>query len=434
MLEAAGFEAYVVGGCVRDAIMGRKPGDWDICTSALPEQTKAVMGAAGVKCADTGIKHGTITVIVDGEAFETTTYRSDGSYSDGRHPDSVEFLTSIEGDLARRDCTVNAMAYNPERGLVDLYGGQDDISAHVLRCVGDPVTRFTEDGLRILRGLRFASVLGFEIDPKTSAAIHDMRELLSSVSVERLWIEFSKLLCGTRCVEVLREFSDVVAMIIPELEPEFGFDQKNPFHVYDVWEHTLHTLQAAPPEMNATVRFALLLHDIGKPSCFFMGDDGVGHAYGHEKAGEGIARAICERLHTPRETRETVAYLVRWHMFSIPETPKAMRRFLVKHGETRTRQLFAVRACDKSGIGRGQMPDAPMSIAFAKAEKLLEEQLAEQPVFGIRDLAINGRDLLELGFPQGPELGRELNRLLEAVVDGELENTREALLVRAADM
>lgn len=431
LLESSGFEAYVVGGCVRDAILGRKPNDWDITTSALPEQVESVLTSAGLKCIETGLQHGTVTAIANHQPFEVTTFRQDGPYSDGRHPDSVEFVKHVEGDLARRDFTINAMAYNPKRGLVDCFGGQQDLQAGILRAVGNPYDRFEEDALRIVRGLRFAARLGFAIEEETSRAMHELRGLLDNVAVERVWVEFSGLLCGPYASDVLREYADIVFTIIPELEPEFKFDQHNPFHKFDVWEHTLHALEAAPPEMDATMRFALLLHDIGKPHCLTFDEEGKGHAYGHEKVGEPIVDSVCRRLKLSRADREDVVHLVRHHMFSIPDTDKAMRRFLLKHGPKRAQDLFEIRRCDKSGIGRGQMPGTPMSIAFAKAEELMDEQLNADPVFGVKDLAINGSDLIVLGMKPGPAIGQVLQGLLNAIVDEELPNEREALLARA---
>lgn len=428
LLEAAGHEAYVVGGCVRDALMGRVPNDWDITTSAKPEQIKAAAADAGLKTVDTGIKHGTVTVIVNHEPFEVTTYRADGTYSDGRHPDYIEFLDRIDGDLARRDFTINAMAYNPTRGLVDHFGGQRDLEAGILRAVGDPRERFTEDALRIVRGLRFAARLGFTIEPETSNAMHELRNLLDDIAVERIWIEFAGLLCGPYAVPVLREYHDIVFVIIPELAVEYEFDQHNPFHVYDVWEHTLHALEAAPPDMDATVRLALLLHDIGKPHCLVIDEEGRGRALGHDKEGEPIAREVCKRLKLSRAQCETVTHLVAHHMFHIPDTERAMRRFLVRHGERHAQELFAIRRCDKIGLGHEQPPDNPMSVAFAKAEKLMDEQLNAEPVFGIKDLAVNGLDLIELGMEPGPSIGNVLQTLLEAVVDGDVSNEREALI------
>ena len=410
------------------------PNDWDITTSAKPDEIKEAVFAAGLPCIDTGIAHGTVTALVDHVPFEVTTYRADGAYSDGRHPDSVEFLDRIDGDLARRDFTVNSMAFNPRTGLVDHFGGIDDLNAGILRAVGNPVERFTEDALRIVRGMRFAAIFGFEIEDETAAAIHELRHLLNGITVERIWVEFSGLLCGEYAVPVLRKYADVVFEIIPELEPELGFDQHNNFHKYDVWEHTLHTLGAAPTDMDATVRFALLLHDIGKPQCLTFDDQGRGHAYGHEKVGEPIAADICRRLKLSRAQREAVAYYVRWHMFSIPDTTKSMRRFLVKHGPERAQTLFDIRRCDKIGLGTVQAPESKLNVAFARAEQLMEEQLNAQPVFGVRDLAVSGEDVIELGVPQGPAVGEMLNELLRAVVDDELPNERDALLEYARSL
>ena len=428
LIEAAGYEAYVVGGCVRDALLGCAPNDWDITTSARPDQIKSAMACAGLTCVDTGIAHGTITVLVQQMPFEVTTYRSDGTYSDGRHPDSVAFLEQVDGDLARRDFTVNAMAYNSRTGIVDRFGGRDDLAANTLRAVGDARMRFSEDALRIVRGLRFAAMFGFEIETRTAQAMHELRGLLAQVAVERIWAELAGMLCGAYAVPVIRAYSDVIFSILPELEPEYGFDQHNPFHRYDVWEHTLHAFAAAGPDMSATVRFALLIHDIGKPHCLTFDENGRGHTYGHDKVGEPIARELCERLKLPKAEREQIVHLVRWHMFSIPDTEKSMRRFLLRHGVEGARQLFELRRCDKLGLGRGPMPDAPLSIAFRRAEALMDEQLAARPVLSVKDLAVNGHDLIGLGIEQGPEIGALLQQMLLKVVDGELPNNRAALL------
>ena len=435
LLEGAGFEAYVVGGCVRDAIMGRIPNDWDITTSAKPEETKTVLARASIQTADTGIRHGTITAIIGSVPFEITTYRSEGTYSDGRHPDSVSFLDRIDGDLARRDFTINAMAYSPIRGFVDRFSGREDIEKKLIRAVGEPEKRFGEDALRILRCIRFASQLGFSIDPKTSRAVHESRDLLKQVSVERIWTEFSKLLCGKDAVEILREYRDVVAVFIPEIAEEFDFNQYNLYHRYDVWEHTLHALQAAPSDADAAFRFAVLLHDIAKPRCYtFDEEKGIGHMYGHEKVGAEIASEICIRLKLPNAQRHRIVSLVAHHMFTIPDTPKSMRRFLVKHGEEGARELFQMRICDRTGMGIPVDPINKLSIAFARAQELLEEELAEQTVFKLKDLAINGHELLELGCEQGPLIGKTLNELFAEVVDGDLPNDHEILRSKAEEM
>ena len=280
-LHDAGYEAYIVGGCVRDRIMGREPKDYDITTSALPEQTAAVF--AGERIIETGMKHGTVTVLLDGEPLEITTFRIDGTYSDSRHPDAVTFTPSLREDLARRDFTMNAMAYSSETGLVDPFGGQADIAAKYIRCVGDPDLRFREDALRILRALRFSSVLGFPIEPETDGAARYLCLLLKKISAERVFSELKQLLCGPDVRRVLLDYAGVLGAVLPEILPMQGFDQRNPHHCYDILEHTAAAVEAMPPE--PALRLAALLHDVGKPECFFTDEDGVGHFYGHPKAG-----------------------------------------------------------------------------------------------------------------------------------------------------
>ena len=269
-LEAAGWEAFVVGGAVRDALRGCAAGDWDITTNAEPEQVERVF--SGERLIETGLRHGTVTVLLDGLPLEITTYRVDGGYSDHRRPDSVTFTRSLRDDLLRRDFTMNALAYNPQTGLVDICGGAEDLARGVVRCVGEPERRFREDGLRILRALRFASVLGFTIEPETAAAIHRCAELLRYLAAERVLSELTKLLCGQNAGAVLREFSDVLAVPIPELRPMFGFAQHNPHHDRDVWQHTVAVVEHIPPE--PVLRWAALLHDVGKPPCFSLADAG----------------------------------------------------------------------------------------------------------------------------------------------------------------
>lgn len=427
VLETCGYEAYVVGGCVRDALLGRTPADWDICTSALPEQVKAAAQAAGFAVFDTGIAHGTVTVHVNHEPFEVTTYRSDGAYSDGRRPDGVAFLSSIEGDLLRRDFTVNAMAYHPQRGLVDVTDGQADLRAGVLRAVGDAHTRFAEDGLRIIRALRFAATYGFELEEHTRAAVHADRHLLSRVAMERIAHEFLSLICGDNAVDVLLTYRDVIAVFLPQVEPMFGFEQHNPYHVYDVWEHCVRSCGEIAPE--PTLRLAALIHDIGKPSCFFTDEQGVGHFYGHPKAGEPLAREVCRHLRLPRAQADDVAILVRYHDRCLPQTVPAMRRLLLKLGERRCRMLFEVICCDLLTHGDRQKRQNLEQLADART--LFEETLARTTAFSVRDLVVNGRDLMALGFQPGPALGQALETLFEAVTCGELPNEHDALMERA---
>lgn len=429
-LEAGGFEAYVVGGCVRDALLGREPADWDICTSALPEQVEAVARDNGFAFFETGIAHGTVTVHIDHEPFEVTTYRSDGAYTDGRHPDGVTFLKCVEGDLLRRDFTVNAMAYRPQRGLVDICGGREDLEAGVLRAVGDAHTRFAEDGLRIIRALRFASVFGFELEDATARAVHEDRMLLQRVAMERISVEFLKLICGKGAADILLDYKDVIAVFLPQVEPMFGFDQRNPYHVYDVWEHCVRSCEAVRPD--ATLRLAALIHDIGKPECFFTDEDGRGHFYGHPKAGEPIARQVCRDLRLPREQGETVACLVRYHDRMLPKTVPSMRRLILKLGERKCRLLFEIIRADL--LTHSDLQKEENLEYLDTAIELFERTIEAMNVFSTRDLAVDGRDLMALGFEAGPALGTALKALLDAVVDDDLPNERDALLNRAADL
>ncbi|MGN0037766.1 MAG: CCA tRNA nucleotidyltransferase [Coriobacteriales bacterium] len=430
LLEGAGYASYVVGGCVRDALMGRAPNDWDICTAALPAQVKELCAPAGFATFDTGIQHGTVTVHADHEPFEVTTFRSDGSYSDGRHPDQVSFLPSVEGDLLRRDFTVNAMAYSPRRGLVDVTGGREDLRAGVLRCVGSPHQRFAEDGLRILRALRFASTLGFELEPATAAALHEDRALLGPVAMERVSAEFMKLICGPGAVEVLLEYRDVVGTFLPQVEPMFGFEQRSKYHVYDVWEHCVRSCGIIEPQ--PVLRLAALIHDIGKPGCFFTDEDGCGHFYGHPEAGEPLAREVCHRLRLPNAVTSEVCTLVLNHDRPLPLTPKAMRRRLAKLGEPLCRRLFQLVEADMRTHSQVNMAENLEHLA--QSRQLMEEVLQTMEVFSPRDLAVNGRDLIELGFEPGPRLGEAKDALFSLVVDGVLPNSRRELLERAAQL
>ena len=430
MLEQAGHPSYVVGGCVRDALMGRTPNDWDICTAARPQQVKELCAREGLASFDTGIQHGTVTVHVDHEPFEVTTFRADGAYEDGRHPVSVSFLDAVEGDLARRDFTVNAMAYSPARGLVDVFGGRDDLARKTLRCVGDPAARFAEDGLRILRALRFASTLGFEIHPATAAALREHRRLLEPVAMERISAEFMKLICGQGAVGILLEYRDVVGTFLPQVVPMFGFEQLSRYHVYDVWEHCVRSCGLIEPD--PVLRLAALVHDVGKPSCFFTDDEGIGHFYGHPEAGEPLARQIARHLRLPNAVTSELCTLVLWHDRPLPLTPKAMRRRLAKLGERLCRRLYQLVEADMRT--HSQLNMAHNLETLARSRALMEEVLQEMDVFSPRDLAVDGRDLMELGFAPGPRLGEVKGELFSLVVDGELPNSRPELLARAAQL
>ena len=418
-LETAGHEAWCVGGCVRDALLGRRPEDWDVTTSALPEETLALFGPRG---SPTGLKHGTVTVKTPGGPVEVTTYRVDGAYLNHRRPESVTFTRSIEEDLGRRDFTVNAMALNLRGELRDPFGGRGDLERGILRCVGDPDRRFQEDALRILRGLRFSAVLGLEIEKGTAEAVRRNREGLRDIAPERIQVEFFKLLPGKRAAEVLRGWPEVFGVFWPELLAMVGFDQRNRHHCHDVWEHTLHALDAVPGDL--VLRCTMLLHDVGKPACFTLDEAGVGHFYGHPAVSRALADGMLRRLRCPAGFRETVVRLVEWHDRDIPRTDKSIRRALRILGEEDLRRLILVKRADNLG----QAPAfRDRQRELDRAEEILDRLLAEDTCFSLRQLAVNGRDLLALGL-SGPAVGAALEALLEKVVDGALPNEREALL------
>lgn len=419
-LNRAGFSAYVVGGCVRDSLLGLSPADWDICTSAAPEQTAACF--SDCRTVPTGVKYGTVTVLLQDVPYEITTYRAEAAYSDRRHPDAVAFLPTVEGDLARRDFTINAMAADAEGNVLDLFGGRDDLARGLIRCVGKPEERFEEDALRILRALRFAARLGFHVEDATAAAIHAKCGSLEAVAEERLHKELSGLLLGGDAPRLLREFSDVLYVPIPELAAAKGFCQFNPNHRYDVWEHTLAALSAS--ECEEILRLAVLLHDVGKPSSFSMDKNAVGHFYGHAVVGAAMTERILRRLRYDGETVRLVTTLVRSHDRPLPETPKAARRLLALLGQEGACRFLRLRRADL--MGKGTMTSAQIEQSTLKAEQLVREE--QRSCFDLQGLAIDGNVLLALGVPKGPEIGRLLKRLLQAVVEEELPNEPQELI------
>lgn len=423
-LEQNGFEAYAVGGCVRDSLLGLKPNDWDVTTSAPPE--KAEQCFDGFKIIETGLKHGTITLIVDSMPVEITTYRVDGEYSDNRHPNEVRFTKSLKEDLMRRDFTINAMAYGNSSGIIDYFGGMDDLDRKVIRCVGSPEKRFGEDGLRILRALRFSSVLGFSIEDETSKEISANKGLLDGIARERVREEFTKLLCGKSASEVLQNHREVIAQFIPEIRACFGFEQNNPHHIYDVWEHILKSIECVEPE--PVLRLTMFFHDMGKPLCYTEGSDGVGHFYGHADISAKIAQTVLKRLRYSRRFSETVTTLVKLHSIPVAADEKAVKRRLNKIGEENFRLLLKVKAADtkaKSPMCSGQLD------VLKGTEAALDNITREKKCFTQNELAVNGFDLMSAGIPQGKEVGETLHTLLYAVIDGKCENTREGLLAYA---
>lgn len=424
-LTDSGFEAYVVGGCVRDRLRGVTPHDWDITTSALPQDMAQAF--AGERVIETGLQHGTLTVLLGGMPLEITTFREDGAYSDGRHPDTVAFTRSLEEDLKRRDFTVNAMAYHPQSGLVDLFGGQQDLAARRIRCVGDPEKRFSEDALRILRALRFASVLEFSIDPATREALERLRHRLELVSVERVAAELQQLLCGAGVREVLLSYPAVIFAVLPELLPMYGLDQRNPHHVYDVYTHTAYAVEAALPD--PVLRWTMLLHDSGKPARFTLDAQGVGHFHGHQAVSEAIAYDLLKRLRLDNATIEQVCTLIRWHDVPLEDTDACVKRWLNRLGPEGFERLLQVKAADNTAQAPEALPGR------LRALQALRERAAAivsaQACFSLRDLAVNGDDLQGLGIPAGPRLGLVLRELLELVIDGRCENEKNALLKAA---
>ena len=427
-LNAAGYAAYAVGGCVRDALMGTVPHDWDVCTAALPQQVEAVFEAQRI--IETGLKHGTVTVLVEDTPYEITTFRTESGYSDHRRPDRVEFVPRLDQDLSRRDFTINAMAYHPDEGLVDLFGGQQDLNRGLIRCVGDPDARFGEDGLRLLRALRFAARLGFAIEDETGASIHRNRELLGSISAERIFSELKGLLLGQDAGRLLLEYQDVIFTVLPELAPMAGFDPHSPHHDADVWTHTCRAVDFGPRD--ATLRLALLFHDCAKPQTLELDESGQGHFYGHDLAGAELAARCLNRLRCDNDTKRTVVELVRWHDTPIPLERRPLRRRVSKLGVDRVRQLIDLRRADvlaQAREGQGEKLDR-----LTQAQAALDALMAEESCFSLKDLAVNGRDLIAQGFPAGPGLGTVLQGLLDAVLDERVENSREALLAWARAM
>lgn len=429
VLQDSGYEAFAVGGCVRDSLIGHEPNDWDLCTNAVPGEMESVFGDTlpGIKIIETGLQHGTLTILLDGETFEVTTYRIDGKYSDGRHPDEVNFTTRLEDDLSRRDFTINAMAYNDSIGLVDPFGGQTDLAAGLLRCVGNPNKRFAEDSLRILRCIRFASQLDYMIEDSTASAMYECLPLLKRVAVERIRVEFEKLLCGPAVFRVLTEHRDIIADFIPEIIPMFDLNQKNNYHIYDVWEHTLHVTANIPAE--PALRLAAFFHDIGKPGTMTVTDEDWGHFYGHEQHGSEITDAILRRLKYDNETRKDIITVIDAHKIVFQQTRRHARRCLARLGEDRLRMLIQLELADV----KSQSPNysAERAANISAFGDIVDEVLAAEQCFSLKHLEIGGRELMDIGVPQGPEIGRILKLLLEQVIEEKLPNQKEALLEAA---
>ena len=421
-LESAGYASYAVGGCVRDACLGLTPHDYDLCTAALPEQTEAVF--AGKQLVLAGKKHGTVGVVTDCGVVEITTFRTEGDYRDNRHPNWVSFVPEVEQDLARRDYTMNAMAYSPKRGFADPFGGRADLRAKVLRAVGDPEQRFQEDSLRILRGVRFAVRFGFSVEEETEQAMSSQAELMDNLARERVFDELCKLLPLVNAEDLCR-FAPILAAVIPELRPMIDFDQHSPHHAYDLFTHVAHVVEAVPGDL--TLRWAALLHDVGKVPAFTRDATGRGHFYGHAQVGAEMADGILRRLKAPSALREQAVTLIGGHMTRLEPNRKTLRRQLGRMGWDTMDKLLSLQEADMGSKGTGNPEELEQ---FAQVRGLLEEIKAENACLRVTDLAVNGRDLMAMGYT-GKAIGDCLNALLERVLDETLPNERQALLQAA---
>ena len=433
ILMKNGQEAYAVGGCVRDSILGRIPEDWDITTSAKPEQVKALFR----RTIDTGIQHGTVTVMLDKEGFEVTTYRIDGEYEDSRHPKNIEFTSDLEEDLKRRDFTINAMAYNPKEGLVDIFGGMEDLNKNVIRCVGNAKDRFSEDALRILRAVRFAGQLGFAIEEKTKDAIVELAPTLKNISAERIRVELDKLLMA-KYPELIKVASEtgICRVVLPELDRMLGCEQNNPHHIFTVGDHCIQAVRWLNKEYKNTPEYdkkthsilawTMLLHDVGKPDCYTEDENGIGHFYGHGEKSAELTKEILKRLKFDNYTIETATRLVKWHDYRFGEKEASMRKAANKIGTDMMELLFVVQRFDILA----QNPDTHEEKLkkLEEAKELYESICAKQHCLTLKELAVNGRDLMEAGFEKGKQLGEILEYLLGEVLEEPELNKKEKLL------
>ena len=422
-LQEHGYEAYAVGGCVRDSFLGREPMDWDITTSAMPEETKALFPHTF----DTGIEHGTITVLLDHEGFEVTTYRVDGKYEDSRHPKEVIFVRNLKEDLLRRDFTINAMAYNEKEGLVDIFGGMDDLKAGIIRCVGNAQARFSEDALRILRGIRFAAQLGFELEDETREGMRLLAPTLRKISAERIQVELVKTLTSSR-PDLLREAwkLGITKELLPEFDLAMETTQETVHHMYTVGEHILHTLLEVRPDR--ILRLTMLFHDIGKPYMKTMDADGVAHFKGHPEKSSELANEILHRLKFDNDTIRKVTKLVRYHDHRMPVTPAHVRRAIHEIGEDLFPLYLEVRRADVSAQSMYQREEKVADIDGV--EKLYHEIMERNECVSLKMLAVTGKDLIAAGMKPGKEIGQMLEHFLDLVLEHPELNQKEELLKR----
>ena len=420
-LEQAGFEGYAVGGCVRDTLLGKTPDDWDITTNASPMHVKSLFH----RTIDTGIQHGTVTVLMDRETYEVTTYRIDGEYEDSRHPREVIFTASLLEDLKRRDFTINAMAYNDASGIVDVFGGIQDLENKVIRCVGNPVERFTEDALRMMRAVRFSGQLGYEIEEKTGQAVTQLAPTLSKISAERICTELTKLMVSPH-PDYLRKAYELgmTKVFLPEFDGAMETEQNNPHHCYNVGEHILHSLNFV--QADKVLRFTMLFHDLGKAFTKTVDEDGIDHFYGHVEKSAEIADKRMRSLRFDNDTREKVVRLVKYHDYKIELTKKAVRRAVVKVGEDIFPYLLEVKRADflSQSLYKREEKEAELQQLTTLYQQILEEK----DCISIKNLAVNGSDLIAMGMKPGREIGEKLQMLFEMVLEDPTLNTKEFLL------
>ena len=421
-LRLSGFQAWAVGGCVRDSLLGLVPHDYDLCTDAMPEETEAVF--AGRSLVTAGKKHGTIGVVTAGGVVEITTFRRDGAYSDSRHPDRVAFVNDIREDLSRRDFTVNAVAWSDGTGYCDPFGGREDLEKKLLRAVGDPDTRFREDALRILRGVRFALRFSLTPEENTLKAMLALAPTLNGLSRERVFSELNGIL-PLLTVDAMALYAPILTQAVPELAPTVRFDQHSPHHAYDLYTHISHVVAAVPGDL--TLRWAALLHDIGKVPTFTRDETGRGHFYGHAGESARMAEVLLRRLTAPNALREQAVTLIENHMTPLQPERKALRRTVSRLGREMTEKLLLLQEADMAGKGTGEDTG---NTWFSQVRQVLSRLDAEAAVPTLKDLAVDGNDLLALGY-SGKEIGQCLNTLLARVIDETLPNTREALLTAA---
>ena len=439
LLESAGFEAYIVGGAVRDMLLGLEPHDFDISSSSYPDETMKVLSDAGIRHIDNASVHGTVTAITEEGNIEITSFRVDGEYTDMRRPDSVEFTRSIEEDVMRRDFTVNALYMEKDGTVKDITGGTKDLKAGILRAVGDPEKRFGEDALRILRAMRFASRFGFEIEDETFAAMERCAEELREISAERIAVELNGIVCGAKASDVIRRCWKILSVIIPEIALCHGFDQQTKFHDRDCLEHILAVLDGIPlqehegaqPSRDLVLAMAALLHDLGKPECFRINANGVAHMKGHPEAGRRIAERLLTELKYPKKFTDEVCRLVEYHdAYTPPETP-AVHKLLCKVGPELYEKLKVLQRADimaHSELGKKRLEK------FEYMTRIAEELKMSGAVYAVKDLKITGDDLISLGCPKGPEIGEILDALFGKYIAGEMTNNRDLLIKSAKEM